>query len=182
MCHLAHAQEKVVGKAKVIAQKVWQDEDLNDILQKQTDLGCQIMYCPDRGGFVLISEDLRVLAYDDNANFSIDKMPTHIRTWIKGYKQMTASSKEAPEKWIRWIMASSLSVENVKPLLGGTLWGQDSPYNIYCPVINGKRCPTGCVATALAQLMRYHQWPVRGTGVIDYLSSSAQIPITYNSS
>ncbi len=40
------------------------------------------------------------------------------------------------------------------PLLT-TSWGQDAPYNANCPVVDGVRCPTGCVATAMAQVMRY---------------------------
>lgn len=38
-------------------------------------------------------------------------------------------------------------------------WGQDRPYNQYCPVVDGITCPTGCVATAMAQLMSYYEYP-----------------------
>jgi len=49
------------------------------------------------------------------------------------------------------------------PLLT-TTWNQDSPYNAQCPT----PCPVGCVATAMAQVMRYWQHPVRGTGTHSY--------------
>lgn len=39
-------------------------------------------------------------------------------------------------------------------------WGQQSPYNRYTP----NNYPTGCVATAMAQIMYYHKLPVKGTG------------------
>lgn len=40
-----------------------------------------------------------------------------------------------------------------------TQWGQGSPYNLLCPSIAGQHCQTGCVATAMAQVMKYHEWP-----------------------
>ena len=47
---------------------------------------------------------------------------------------------------------------DIAPLLK-TQWGQGNPYNLQCPVKNGKHCQTGCVATAMAQVMRHHEWP-----------------------
>lgn len=38
-------------------------------------------------------------------------------------------------------------------------WGQKDPYNMYTPVISGKHAPTGCAATAVAQLMSYWRYP-----------------------
>ena len=46
----------------------------------------------------------------------------------------------------------------VAPLLQ-TKWGQGNPYNLQCPVKNGVHCQTGCVATAMAQIMFYHKCP-----------------------
>ncbi|MCM1517372.1 MAG: C10 family peptidase [Pseudoflavonifractor sp.] len=54
--------------------------------------------------------------------------------------------------------------ESVAPLMS-TEWGQDAPYNNLCPeYADGRRCKTSCVATAMAQVMRYHSYPARGTG------------------
>lgn len=49
------------------------------------------------------------------------------------------------------------------PLLTST-WDQYSPYNNKCPQDQGQRSMVGCVATAMAQIMRYWQHPERGTG------------------
>ena len=49
------------------------------------------------------------------------------------------------------------------PLLT-TKWDQISPYNDKAPMDTGGRCLTGCVATAMAQVMRYWKHPVTGTG------------------
>lgn len=43
----------------------------------------------------------------------------------------------------------------VQPLLGEMAWGQNEPYNTYTPLSDTSHCPTGCVATALAQVLRY---------------------------
>lgn len=44
---------------------------------------------------------------------------------------------------------------NVLPLLGKMAWGQDAPYNTYTPLADTIHCMTGCVPTALAQVLRY---------------------------
>ena len=53
------------------------------------------------------------------------------------------------------------------PLLT-TTWEQGPPYNDKCPTYQGQRSVVGCVATAMAQVMRYWQHPVRGTGTHSY--------------
>lgn len=54
--------------------------------------------------------------------------------------------------------------EEVAPMLT-TKWDQDTPYNNLCPVFNGSvRCLTGCVATAMAQVLNYHKTPQHGQG------------------
>ncbi|MFC2165947.1 C10 family peptidase [Acidobacteriota bacterium] len=53
------------------------------------------------------------------------------------------------------------------PLLK-TKWDQGSPYWNWCPVLWGSRCYVGCVATAMAQIMRYYKWPNQGIGSKSY--------------
>lgn len=59
--------------------------------------------------------------------------------------------------------------QEVIPLLS-TQWGQNAPYNNLCPMVVGKdiHCKTGCVATAMAQVMKFYNYPTRGRGVIEY--------------
>lgn len=57
--------------------------------------------------------------------------------------------------------------KSVGPLLT-TAWHQGSPYNDLCPMGDGGRCVVGCVATAAAQVARYHMWPPYGTGTHSY--------------
>lgn len=45
-----------------------------------------------------------------------------------------------------------------------TAWGQNAPYNNLCPTKDGHHCYSGCVATAMAQIFRFWEWPVTGSG------------------
>jgi hypothetical protein len=67
----------------------------------------------------------------------------------------------------------------VSPLLGDIKWNQGSPYNLQCPTVptgygisnEGEQSVTGCVATAMAQIMKYHEWPVQGNLSHSYIPS-----------
>ncbi|UCF16392.1 MAG: C10 family peptidase [Phycisphaerales bacterium] len=77
--------------------------------------------------------------------------------------------------------------DSIGPLLG-TSWGQANHYNEYCPLAPDAsddcdgRVPVGCVATAFAQVMKYHQWPYRGTGSIAYEDTEGIITGTHAAS
>lgn len=62
--------------------------------------------------------------------------------------------------------------DRVEPLLDDS-WHQYAPYNNMCPTDStGERCVVGCVATAMSQVMRYWQWPLRGEGRYEYEDST----------
>ena len=61
----------------------------------------------------------------------------------------------------------SLAVNDAGPLLTSH-WHQRAPYNNFCPMGDGGRTVVGCVATAIAQIMKYWQWPVQGVGSHSY--------------
>lgn len=67
------------------------------------------------------------------------------------------------------------SYPDVSPLLT-TKWGQESPYNDNCPT----KTPSGCVATAMAQIMRYWKYPEHGTGSFSYVSSTNKYRRSFN--
>lgn len=62
--------------------------------------------------------------------------------------------------------------EGVEPLLGDINFDQGAPYNNKCPYLNGGRAVTGCVATAMAMVMRYYKYPNCGTGTFTYTGGS----------
>ncbi|MEW6013945.1 MAG: C10 family peptidase [Candidatus Zixiibacteriota bacterium] len=59
------------------------------------------------------------------------------------------------------------AMQTVGPLLT-TVWHQSAPYNNFCPIGDGGRTVVGCVATAAAQILAYHRWPMEGTGTRTY--------------
>ncbi|MFC2155129.1 C10 family peptidase [Acidobacteriota bacterium] len=69
--------------------------------------------------------------------------------------------------------------DEVEPLIR-TRWGQTGAENLKCPVIDGYRAPTGCVATAIAQIMRYHEWPIRGRGSHSYHLYGTELNLSAN--
>ena len=71
---------------------------------------------------------------------------------------------------------------SVQPLLK-TTWGQNSPYNQHCPTranSDGEQenCPVGCVALALGQIMKYHNYPETGKGYKSYQPFGLSEPIS----
>lgn len=56
--------------------------------------------------------------------------------------------------------ASAETSSAVAPLLGNIEWDQTSPYNNMCPKYDSVHvAATGCVATAMAQVMAYYKYP-----------------------
>ena len=68
--------------------------------------------------------------------------------------------------------------ETISPLLGTIAWNQGAPYNRLCPLVQGTRCATGCVATAMAMVMKYWEWPIHGTGEVSYTSSTYNLELS----
>lgn len=56
-----------------------------------------------------------------------------------------------------------------------TSWGQDMYFNSSCPVIDGRHCVTGCLPTAMAQVMKYYRWPDCGEGGISYTTQTRNL-------
>ena len=67
-----------------------------------------------------------------------------------------------------FVLEHTTADDAVAPLLGNITYDQGTPYNNKCPYLNGGRAVTGCVATAMAQVMRYYKYPAHGTGTFTY--------------
>jgi hypothetical protein len=64
------------------------------------------------------------------------------------------------------------------PYFMTSLWGQQAPYNYLCPKINGVSTLTGCVATAMAQVLYYYKYPETSTGTSYYYLNDSSTPNT----
>ncbi len=138
------------------------------------------------GGFVLVAGDKRVepiLGYSTEGKFDTIDMPDNLRYWLKGYEEeinyaianFEESTQEIAEKWDGYI--KNIPTKTRKTIVVGPLvqtkWGQGSPYNNLCPYDYnaGQRAVTGCVATAMAQIMKYWGYPIVGNGSHSYTHS-----------
>lgn len=138
-------------------------------------------------GYVLVSGDGRmpaVIGYSDEGKFDADAIPDNMREWLETYAEQVRYVQTHAGVRIQ-SSTDQTSIGNVYPLLGSTKWNQSAPYNNMCPTFsnNGttQRTVTGCVATAMAQVMYYHRWPETGTGSNTYtfnLNSDEQQPLT----
>ena len=114
----------------------------------------------DENRFVIVSREnsfTPVLAYSDS-HFDAASLPCGMQWWLGAIsEQMEAKSQVA-------ISATrTVSFEPV-PYLCKTKWNQGDPYNFFTPELNGSHTPTGCVATAMSQIMKYFSYPTQGKG------------------
>ena len=120
-------------------------------------------------GFIIVASDDNVantvLGYADEGTFpSAEEMPENMKWWLGEYDRQLAYAAAKGSVAAPYNITARKAIT---PLLK-TLWGQDAPYSNYCPTVSGQNCPTGCVATALAQIMYYHKWPKQGVGSYSY--------------
>ncbi len=112
-------------------------------------------------GFLIVSADevaAPILGFSDSGSLDPANLPPSLRYWLE---ECSAQISQASAAGVEvYSQAREADFEPIAPLMS-TLWDQTKPYNNDCPTYNGFRCPTGCVATAMAQVMKYHQWPAQ---------------------
>jgi surface protein len=123
------------------------------------------------GGFVIVSGDDRtceILGYSPTGTLEMDRLPANLQWWLDEYARQIEGLGTTTVAVKTSLKASTAS--DISPLIH-TQWNQYTPYNLMCPDGNGRdynesgydasnRCITGCVATAMAQVMNYWQWPM----------------------
>ena len=119
----------------------------------------------DNDGFVIVSADERtpsILGYSNQRSIDTNHIPCNVKWLLNYYDASIAQLGMAPTN----TTASTLDIKADIPTLIETQWGQGVPYNALCPMQDGERCLTGCVATAMAQVINYHRWPQEATAAI----------------
>lgn len=116
-------------------------------------------------GFVIVSGDDRtadILGYADCGSISDDNMPDGLRYLLDGYREQIENLSPDDEgdnhAADSRALLSSTARTPIAPLIQSR-WNQGAPYNLCCPEINGEKTVTGCVATAMAQVMYYYKYP-----------------------
>lgn len=135
--------------------------------------------------FVVVSGDKRVppiLAFSDHQLYNDADIAAPAKMWIDNYMQEISELKASGYRGVEHGSWQSLLEQRdavqdtlvVAPLMQSH-WGQGTNYNYYCPRDysgeNG-RCVTGCVATAMAQLIYYFRFPQNGTGSYSYVDEN----------
>ena len=134
------------------------------------------------GGYVIASGDSRtlpVLGYSDSGSIDWDNMPENMRAWLKQYDEAIATLGDRTD-----FVDGNLVTEEEQPAVRRaervaiepmikTRWYQEEPYWNKMPRYagdiaewQGKACLTGCNATQMAQIMKYHEWPKTETQAI----------------
>ncbi len=131
-------------------------------------IGSLYIFSAGDDGFMILPADDRapaLLGFADSGTLDPKANPA-LADWLNFYndqlKSLDATSATA--------MTSSTRAERaeIEPLIA-TRWNQERPYNDLCPKVDGRETVTGCVATAMAQAMKYYDYPAHGRGSHSYL-------------
>lgn len=150
-------------------------------------LGVPSMYvfsAPEEGWIIMAATTVMdpVVAYTDENVFEVGNMAPPQEVWLNEYNQMVCDIQNVDaEKSLgdspKWTVLANHGLKGTKEshILLTTKWNQGEPvgddYNIFCPVINDSVAPTGCVATALAQVCNYYGYPKKPQGRVNYWNS-----------
>lgn len=109
-------------------------------------------------GFIIAAADDRVrplLGYSDSGSFNPKNIPDNMKGWLDGYAAEIAALPSSPDIPVSPTQNYS-GWSAVNPLVT-TKWDQMEPYWNDCPMSGNDHCVTGCVATAMAQIVNYHR-------------------------
>lgn len=140
----------------------------------------------DSTGYAIVGGDDRmpaIVGYSDKGTLNPDNLPVNLKSFLAAYKATVESVEKGDTAAVKNVKAAMKreagSYTPIAPLLGGIEWSQNAPFNNLCPKYDGKyNAVTGCVATAMAQIMRYWKYPSSLLeGIPAYVSQSYNIPI-----
>lgn len=124
-------------------------------------------------GFMILPADDAVtsplLGYTDKGSFDLAASSPDFVWWLGQYEAEILWAAEHPQRSSCDYSPRADRAE-IDPIVQ-TYWNQLAPYNDLCPEYQGSRCPSGCVATAMAQVMKHWNYPERGKGQITYIPS-----------
>ncbi len=137
-------------------------------------------------GFVVVAGDdnaVPVLGYADTGCFNSKDIPANMAEWLKLNEIYVEHCARAGAPQTAGTSRQGTVV--VDPLLGDINWGQDYPFNEKCPTYTSggtaKHYYVGCVATAATQIMKYHNYPQRGTGNKSYTWNGKELAADFGS-
>lgn len=147
-----------------------------------TSYGNIYVFSGDEGYLILPNDDAApaLLGYAESGEFSIDGNPA-LEGWLSFYdRQLSILHSIDPDFIdIQDITMERPDREAIQPLLK-TEWNQEAPYNDLCPKVDGRETVTGCVATAMAQVMKFYNYPEKGKGTHSYYWAPGKKELTFD--
>lgn len=129
----------------------------------------------DKGFVIVAGDDIMnpILGYSRTARVNGKAMPENLQARLREISTILSIARkhgipQTREKALRWDNPALPSDEG-DVVLETAEWSQEDPYNYYCPIISPyetEKSITGCVATAISIVMRYHEWPPCGKGTL----------------
>ena len=152
----------------------------NRFATPNTDPSFYIFTRENKTGFVIISGDdelAPIVGYSTTAK--IDEMPPALCDLLNVYDMYVNDVRNGIAEPVQTV--TTAQSRNIEPLLT-TTWDQGTPYNIMCPQIGSSYTPTGCTATALAQIMKFHNWPEKPSKSFTWSNNVTENEETVNTS
>lgn len=134
-----------------------------------------------RGGYVVVSADdeaTPLLGYSTEGLLNPADMPDGLRYWL-GYYAAEIDFMRSNAQPSAIYVPEKASRKAIAPMVA-TRWNQRAPYNDQCPLVGSTRTVTGCVATAMAQVMKYHNWPAKGKGSNSYSWNNTTLSMDFS--
>ena len=125
------------------------------------------------GGFVIVSGSdatEQVLGYGTSGAFDAQNMAPGLVDMLDIYSEEIGYAIDNNIERTSAPVQTADTRSSIAPMLK-TQWGQSTPFNNLCPMVGSNRSVTGCLATAMAQVMKHHNWPEVGEGSRSYEST-----------
>ncbi|MGN0228538.1 MAG: C10 family peptidase, partial [Muribaculaceae bacterium] len=179
----ASAKQVSVSEAQIVAEKFLRSVSR---LASRGDAGMQLahvlaengqnrlyVFNASQGGFVIVSgcdATEQVLGYSDSGVFDPQNVAPGLDCMLQYYSQEIGYAIDNDLQPNLDNVQTDDARQAIAPMLK-TRWGQSTPFNNMCPMVGSSRSVTGCLATAMAQVMKYHNWPDVGEGSRSYEST-----------
>ena len=156
--------QSIASKRLGLSMSTMATKAVNTAVKKVSESKQLAVYNSKGRGFVVIAKDddfAPVLGYSDT-DYDTDVMPCGLKWWMSQVEKSLEVRKAHAQTYQPAVYASSTATNFIT-----TSWNQQAPYNTLCPEIDGVAAPTGCIATAMAQIMYYYKYPAtsKGTGI-----------------
>lgn len=188
------AQQYLLSKGRILNNNKAPYRSVRSVNGRPEGVYYYVFNAEGGNGYVIISGDDRtpeILGYVENGSFDEENIPENMKSWLQLYAdqiKFLIDNDITVDKRVVKARAMARSTRHSIPVLLKSRWDQGKPYNITCPnyyleedtkeatALPLKTGPaSGCVATAMAQVVNFYKYPAKTKAVIPAYS------ITYKS-